>query len=608
MASSLRGKSWQLRWLAFVALLFGTSLLAVDSAVAEPRLALLISNQKYAETVGPLVNPHNDIALIKATLLRIGFAEADIQVVADADRIAMLQAFDSFAARLRRAGPEAVSFFYYSGHGAANERRDNFLIPVDVQELTSTGFWYRSVALRDLLDRLNAEAPEARHFIVFDACRNTLKLREPGSRSLVQPKGFQPVANIPGGMLIAFSTAEGELASDVGERAGPYATMLAEEIVKPGLEAITVFRNVQLRVSATLRQKPWTQNGPIGETYFAGRAQPPLSEAAQAWQAVQSTESDSVMEDFIRRHGDTIYGNLARAKLAELRATVTIRVPLTTCRSPNVWVSLAGRGGKCIRPGSGESFRDCWKNGGSDVCGPEMVIVPAGEFLMGSPASEKDRSENEDDTPGKGGEQVPVRIAKPFAVGKFEVTFDDWDACVAESGCKYKPTEGPGRGNQPVINLSWDDITKEYLPWLSKKTSKIYRLLTEAEWEYAARAGTTTRYWFGDAIDEGKAQYNSYNLFWTKTMPVNSFSPNPWGLYNVHGIVWEWVQDCNANSYMDKPRDGSAVNEPKDCNRVVRGGSWYNNPVDLRAAVRSSHNPDDRDNGIGFRLASTLDP
>lgn len=438
MALGLQGQSWQLRWLAFAALLVCASFLTIDSAHAEPRLALLISNQKYAEAVGPLKNPRNDIALIKATLLQIGFADADIQVVADADRVAMLQAFDGFAARLRRAGPEAVSFFYYAGHGAANDRRDNFLIPVDVQELTSTGFWYRSVPLQYLLDRLNAEAPGARHFIVFDACRNTLKLSEPGGRSLVQPKGFQPVPNIPGGMLIAFSTAEGELAYDVGDRAGPYATVLAEEIVKPGLEAITVFRNVQLRVSARLKQKPWTQNGPIGETYFAGKAQPPLSEAALAWQAVQNSESENVLEDFIRRYGDTIYGNLAGAKLAQLRAMVTIRVPVTICQNPNIWVSLAGRGGKCLKPGSGASFRDCWKDGNSDVCGPEMVVVPAGQFLLGSPKDEPGRGEDEDDRPGDGGDRVQVTIATPFAPGKFEVTFEEWDACVRRGGCQTK--------------------------------------------------------------------------------------------------------------------------------------------------------------------------
>jgi hypothetical protein len=325
-------KKWWPCWykMALIAAVLAVTVIDASLARAEQRLALLIGNQAYAEVVGPLKNPHNDVVLIKSALLRVGFAEKDIEVVRDVDRITMLQAFDTFAAKVRRAGPDAISFFYYSGHGAANDRRENFLIPQDVSELTYTGFWYRSVALRELIDRLSTEAPEAKHFVVFDACRNTLKLRELGSRALVQPKGFVPVGNIPGGMLIAFATAEGELASDLGDSAGPYASALAEEIVKPAVEAVTVFRNVQIRVSRQTRQRPWTQNSPIGETYFAEREPPllpPMSEAALAWQWVQNTQSEAVLMDFISRHGTTVEGGLARERLAELqRRSVTVRL------------------------------------------------------------------------------------------------------------------------------------------------------------------------------------------------------------------------------------------------------------------------------------------
>ena len=262
------------RWaggvLAFAALVVSAWLFG-GAAAPTPRFALLIGNQKYAEAVGPLKNPHNDIAIIKTALLKAGFRDEDIKVVPDADRVAMLEAFDRFASDVGEAGPGAISFFYYSGHGAANDRRDNYLIPVDVPELMASGFWHRSISLRGLIDRLKTDAPQAKHFIIFDACRNTLKLREPGTRSLIQPKGFVPVADIPGGVLIAFATAEGELASDVGARAGPYASALADEIIKPGVEAFTVFRNVQIRLLETARQQPWMSNGPMGAFYFAGR-------------------------------------------------------------------------------------------------------------------------------------------------------------------------------------------------------------------------------------------------------------------------------------------------------------------------------------------------
>ena len=432
MAGRVRAKRGWLygRGPVFAAVLLAVFLFDSTIARAEKRLALLISNQAYAEAVGPLRNPRNDIALIKAALLRVRFADEDIQVVADADRIAMLRAFDDFAARLHRAGPGAISFFYYSGHGAANDRHENFLIPVDIPEVT-TDFWYRSVPLRELLDRLNEEAPEAKHFVVFDACRNTLKLRDKRSRALIQPRGFEPVRNTPG-MLIAFSTAEGELASD-GDRAGPYAPALAEEIVKPGVEAVTVFRNTQLRVSALIGQEPWTQNGPIGETYFAGREPPP--------HATQTLE---------------------------------IRIPLTTCEKPFVWVSLNGPAGKCIKPGSGESFRDCWRDGGREVCGPEMTAVPEGSFQMGSSAAEIEiLTKQYGDYFKPEGPQHEVKIPRPFAVGKFEVTFDEWDACVKGGGCQSNkaPSDlGWGTGKRPVIDVSWNDA-QEYVGWLNSKVA-----------------------------------------------------------------------------------------------------------------------------------------
>jgi tetratricopeptide (TPR) repeat protein len=292
-----------------------------ESGQQEPaRIALLIGNQSYEPSVGPLKNPHNDIALVKSALLRVGFAEANITIVRDAGRVAMLEAIETFAGRVDAAGPGAISFFYYSGHGAANDRRDNFLIPVDVSELHATGFWHRSVGLRDLLDKLSADAPDAKHFVIFDACRNTLKLTDAAAKALSQPKGFQPLREIPGGMLIAFATAEGELASDRGSAAGPYAMALADEIVKPGVEAITVFRNVQLRVSESIGQKPWTQNSPMAAVYFAG-AQPLQGEGARVWAEIKSSKDIAIFEAYRRRYGlkNAVFDTLAAAKIEELK-------------------------------------------------------------------------------------------------------------------------------------------------------------------------------------------------------------------------------------------------------------------------------------------------
>jgi formylglycine-generating enzyme required for sulfatase activity len=251
----------------------------------------------------------------------------------------------------------------------------------------------------------------------------------------------------------------------------------------------------------------------------------------------------------------------------------------------------------------GRAFRDCAE------C-PEMVVVPAGSFMMGSSPAEIDalvkefRSENFRSE----GPQHRVTIAKPFTVGRFEVTFAEWDACVADGGCKHRPNDkGWGRGRRPVIDVSWHDA-KEYAAWLSRKTGRIYRLLSEAEWEYAARAGTTTRYAFGDTIGKSEAQYSEEYLGSAgKTVEVGSFPANKFGLHDMHGNVAEWVEDVWHPNYEGAPTDGSVWQGGDVSRRVLRGGSWYDEPpIILRSAIRYGNHPVVRYYGIGFRLARTL--
>jgi formylglycine-generating enzyme required for sulfatase activity len=240
-----------------------------------------------------------------------------------------------------------------------------------------------------------------------------------------------------------------------------------------------------------------------------------------------------------------------------------------------------------------------------------MVVVPAGSFTMGSPQDEPERSSWE--------QQVRVSIAVAFAVGKFAVTFEKWDACVADGGCNgYKPTdEGWGRGKRPVINVNWNDA-KAYASWLSRKTGKVYRLLSEAEREYVTRAGTTTPFWWGSSITPKQANYDgsaepykgggAKGEYRKRTVPVDSFEPNPWGLYNVHGNVYEWTEDCMNDSNTGNPGDGRARTTDTCTLRAVRGGSWFFNPRYLRSAARDGRDADYRIDVQGFRLARTLNP
>ena len=273
----------------------------------------------------------------------------------------------------------------------------------------------------------------------------------------------------------------------------------------------------------------------------------------------------------------------------------------------------------------GDTFRDC------ATC-PEMVVLPAGKFTMGSPEGERGRYDDE-------GPQHRVTISKPFAVSKHEVTVGQYAEFVRETkhrtgNCRLPEGQSwrdPGfkqSNDHPVVCVNWDDAST-YVYWLSMKTGHEYRLLTEAEWEYAARAGTTTAYHFGRMILGNQANYNFNN---EGTVAVGSYPANAFGLRNMHGNVWEWVEDCWHDDYSDAPTNGNAwlsgcrKGNEDDCAggdawmryckehivgeelRVLRGGSWVNGPVLLRSANRLGDVATERDNFSGFRVARTLTP
>jgi formylglycine-generating enzyme required for sulfatase activity len=249
-------------------------------------------------------------------------------------------------------------------------------------------------------------------------------------------------------------------------------------------------------------------------------------------------------------------------------------------------------------------FQDQFQDGSA---GPKMVALPAGDFQMGSPETEPERNPNE--------QQHQVRIAKPFAIGQTEVTFDDYDR-FAKATKRDLPQASWGRKDQPVISVSWDDATA-YAAWLAGQTGKAYRLPTEAEWEYAARAGTTRPFFTGDCISTKQANYNGtvdYNncgaktgVYTAKTLPVGSFEANGWGLYDMAGNVWEWTCSAYAAFYDGKEQVCTRNNDAKPGPaRVIRGGSWLPWPAGVRSAYRFWLSPSTRVDNLGFRLAQDL--
>ncbi len=226
-----------------------------------------------------------------------------------------------------------------------------------------------------------------------------------------------------------------------------------------------------------------------------------------------------------------------------------------------------------------------------------MKSIPAGSFQMGCVRSRGKR--NDCQTSERSVRHVSIAA---FKMMTSEVTFAMWDTCVADDGCAYKPNdEGWGRASRPVINVSYNDITQQFIPWLNKVTGKTFSLPSEAQWEYAARSSTTTKYSWGNDIDCSRARYGHCGKQ-KSTNTVKSFNPNKWGLYDMHGNVWEWTQDCWNDSYKKAPRNGSAWLAGSCDRRVVRGGSWVDGAVSLRSANRARNTRTNRGNTFGFRL------
>ena len=339
---------------------------------------------------------------------------------------------------------------------------------------------------------------------------------------------------------------------------------------------------------------------------------------AAAGQSAKSVPYFPAASDPLGRQGFVQVMNLSDDAIRVLSLLSTPTGHLTNLSAVPAGFSFPGTG-------TGQTFRDC------PEC-PEMVALPSGSFRMGCLSN--DGSCYPDEFPVHG-----VTIARPFALGVYEVTFAQWDACVAAGGCGgRRPDDGGwGRGDRPVINVSWEDA-QLYVQWLSRRTGHGYRLPSESEWEYAARSGTSTKYWWGDGVGVSRANCDGCGSRWDdrSTAPVGSFAASPWGLHDMHGNVWEWVGDCWNHcwngSYEGAPADGSARNSEdcaillrrllqwlrpadgsarnsEDCTvRVLRGGSWKGKPRLLRSATRNWLNPGNRVNPGGFRVARTLTP
>lgn len=432
-----------------------------------------------------------------------------------------------------RAADADIAVVYYAGHGV-EVADQNYLVPVDAKLLRSTDIEFEAIPLSTVRSAVSGAAKL--RIVVLDACRNNpFKLSAANGGKRAASRGLGNIEP-SAGEVVAYSAKEGTLAQDgPSNENSPYAAALVKSLNEPGLEIRLLFGKVRDEVLTSTKneQEPYTYASLGGEAIYL---KPPVA-------VVQPSLSAQ---------------------------------PLT--------------------------FRDCAK------C-PEMIVIPAGDFVMGSPDDETDRDADE-------GPQHEVSISKPFAVGRYEITVaqfrdfvtstghdigtscSEWDGkgFVIKSGGNFQNPGTEQGSDHPATCVSWRDA-KAYVEWLSQRTHFNYRLLTEAEWEYAARAGSTSPYSTGENLDAKNVNMNGKG-----SQPVGQLTPNKFGLYDMQGNVWEWTEDCYAKTYSKAPADGSAFVSP-GCERTYRGGAWANVAKDMRFATRGVNADDKRVNIFGLRVA-----
>ena len=553
--------------------------LKIAAATAnEKRVALVIGNGAYAK-IGRLRNPPNDALDIATALQNLGFQVIHKQ---DLTQRGMKRAIQEFGALLSE---NAVALFYYAGHGA-QLGGENYLLPVDAEVSREADIPLYGVDMSGFLAQIEAAHTRC-NIIILDACRNN-----PFEGARRAASGGLAKLDAPGGTFVAYSTAPGRTADDNPEgRNGLYTQELLKHIQMPGLTIEQTFKRVLVgvREKSGGLQLPWTASALDGEFYFAGA----LSNSNSS--ALPITLTPPVTPT-------TPPSTKPSVRMSEAG------VPLAAMNFVTVSVDASGTV-KNRRQEQGYGFVE---DLGSGVK-LQMVEIPGGTFQMGSTnrAAQKAFAEakryDKDTRFGWFTHDQPqhqVRVSG-FAMGSYEVTQAQWQAIMGNNPAQFK-----GDMNLPIEQVRWEEA-QEFCRKLSARTGRGYRLPTEAEWEYAARAGTTTAFAFGDTISTQIENYNGIYLnqqaakdsFRTKS--VGSLrAANGFGLSDMHGNVAEWCEDMWHESYVGAPSNGSAwVTGDDNSKRVVRGGAWGLSASYCRSASRAVIQPGVTSlNNIGLRV------
>lgn len=597
-------------FLCFLAVGFGV--LSISAHAAEKRIALVIGNSSYSGS--PLKNPSNDARAMAAKLKRLGFDVVARENLRTRDIGTTLRDFRS------RLQPGSVALFFYAGHGL-QLKGINYLPTVDANISNEDDVPLNSININQLLDIMD-DAKTRLNLVFLDACRNN-----PFTRRFRSAEGGLARINAPSGTLISFATRPGSVASDGDGDHGLYTQHLLTQIEIPNQPIEQNLKRVVAGVKKASEgaQEPWMEGSLDGDFYFVGG---PVASAAAGptaapvvvsgigesasfelsfWDSIKASDSIDDYRAYLGKYPQGQFAPLAEARLRRLVPSKPADAGTVADRTSETTLVL----------------RDC------SEC-PELIVIPAGKFMMGGSAREAGSGENERP-------RHEVQIPQPLAVGRYEITRGQFASFVkatsyaAETSCNVwvgnEWTNQPGRNwrnpdfsqddNHPVVCVNWNDA-RAYVAWLSMRTGKPYRLLSESEWEYAARGGTrTSRYWGDDSalacdyanVHDATAQ-SSRNFSWenhechdnvVETAPVGKFKPNPFGLYDMLGNVWEWVEDCQNVNYIGAPTDGSARLSDDCPKRVYRGGGW-SGPAFPRAAVRNGATANYRSQLLGIRV------
>lgn len=636
-----------IRYLLLLLMVQSTLCAAVDEAASRnlrpqatggsKRVALVIGNGAYrAEDLKPLANPVNDADDMARELRRFGF---EVLAHKNLDRRRMKDAIAEFG---RKASNAETALFYYAGHGI-QIKNQNYLIPVDAAARSEADIEDEGINVNYPLGEMESARTQV-NLVLLDACRNNNfsgKFRSGSSRGLAAPSG-----NLPKGTVIVYATDPGNVASDGSGRNGLFTEGLLSGFKGQdlSLDGVLTKASEVVEQKSNGKQTPYI-NGPklVQRNFyfiFQGPATVNVQNSAdpetETWRAAEGINSASAYRDYLSAYPNGRYAAAARIKLNALDKPSAPQ-PVFSSTVPSSVAS--SKPDSEMHPG--KVFRDC-----ADC--PEMVVIPAGSFSMGGTAGEVDRKDNE-------GPVHTVSI-KAFALGKTEVTVAEFRVFVRATGYKTDAERNVGNANgcatldvadgewayragyywdnpgyaqserHPAVCVSWNDA-QAYVKWVTQLQRATYRLPSEAEWEYAARAGSSAARPWGDdpnqachyanVADQTKWPDGSGRSWKTKhecndgyfySAPVSSYLASSFGLHDMIGNVWELTQDCWNESYSGAPNNGSAWTSGDCSRRVARGASWNDFPQNARSAIRNGNSSSLRNNKFGFRLARTLSP